>query len=277
MTNKYGCDSTVSFNLTVLPELQQTLQVAICQGDEFLVGSQSFTESGEYTIALINMNGCDSLINLSLTVNPSIVTNLDKSICNGSSYLLGNQSFNQEGQYEVVLSSLNGCDSLVRLMLHVIALNSGVTQTQNTLVADLVGVQYQWFNCDNGTIVPGATGQVFISDQNGKFGVILTDAFGCVDTSNCFQIIISDTDDVNLSDQIYIYPNPTNDYINVYNNSGYEISRINIINSVGQKLKTIASKLSEKISIAELMEGGYILEIFVAEEKVIKKLVVVRN
>lgn len=60
-------------------------------------------------------------INLEIKAIPKSV-DLTVSICKGSDFLIGNQSFSIAGQYDVVLPATNGCDSLVHLNLSLIDL-----------------------------------------------------------------------------------------------------------------------------------------------------------
>ncbi|MBK8701195.1 MAG: T9SS type A sorting domain-containing protein [Saprospiraceae bacterium] len=277
LTNEAGCDSTIFLDLTVLPELGQELQQTICQGDELVIGSQIFAESGQYEVMLTSANGCDSIVSLDLTVNPTYLSNLEQAICEGNTFTLGNQSFSQQGQYEVTLTSISGCDSVIILKLSFIPLNIGVTQLQNTLKADMDGLQYQWFDCNTGTAIPGATAQSFSPTANGNYAVIITDTNACTDTSLCLEFVLSSTTGFNMADRVNIFPNPTHEYFSIYNNTGHQMTSINILNSLGQHLKTITNPSSEKISMAGMEAGNYILELTVGGQKVIKKLAVVRE
>ncbi len=69
LLTQFGCDSTVTLNLTVLPENTVTLNEIICQGESFAVGNNSYNTSGTYinTLQTQPLN-CDSTVTLNLTV-----------------------------------------------------------------------------------------------------------------------------------------------------------------------------------------------------------------
>ncbi len=69
LLTQFGCDSTVTLDLTVLPENAETLNEIICQGESFAVGNNSYTTSGTYinTLQTTGLN-CDSTVTLNLTV-----------------------------------------------------------------------------------------------------------------------------------------------------------------------------------------------------------------
>lgn len=63
-----GCDSVVTVQLNVLPTDLTSLDLMICKGDTLLVGNEPFYETGQFQETLLNQNGCDSTVNLSLLV-----------------------------------------------------------------------------------------------------------------------------------------------------------------------------------------------------------------
>lgn len=66
------CDSIVSLTLTTLPTDTTNFSATICQGEVYQVGSYSFTEPNPtgtpYRLLLTSVAGCDSIVNLTLSV-----------------------------------------------------------------------------------------------------------------------------------------------------------------------------------------------------------------
>ena len=141
LSNSLNCDSVVQLDLQVNPKDTVNISATICEGENFNVDRVNYTSSGVYQILLTNRFGCDSLVNLTLTVNPLDTTILDRAICTGQVVTVGGQSFSTTGQYNVKLVNVNGCDSLVMLNLSVS--NVLMTQVDTTI-------------CFNGTYIrPG--------------------------------------------------------------------------------------------------------------------------
>ncbi len=115
-----GCDSIVFLDLDVVTVLETNLVESICEGSSYAVGTETFTATGQYETTLTSIAGCDSIVYLDLTVNLQPETQLPISICNGDSFMIGNENFDQTGQYEIVLSTAVGCDSTVFLDLSVL-------------------------------------------------------------------------------------------------------------------------------------------------------------
>lgn len=64
-----GC-TIVSNTITVTsaPEIQNTVNATICDGDSYQVGSNTYTADGTYIDTLSSQAGCDSIVTLNLTV-----------------------------------------------------------------------------------------------------------------------------------------------------------------------------------------------------------------
>lgn len=116
----YGCDSLISTQLTINPESNITLNPQICNGDVFTVGTNTYTTTGTYTDVLIDAAGCDSTITTNLTVTAQINVNNPQTICNGSSYTIGNSTYTADGIYQDLFTSVGGCDSVVTTQLTVL-------------------------------------------------------------------------------------------------------------------------------------------------------------
>lgn len=66
----YGCDSVVTLTLDVLPIYFDTIDVSICQNDNYVLGAQVLSTSGFFTEVFQTANGCDSSVSVNLTVHP---------------------------------------------------------------------------------------------------------------------------------------------------------------------------------------------------------------
>jgi hypothetical protein len=74
-----GCDSTLTTELTILPAITHTQNVALCFGEVLSVGSNIYNASGTYTDVLTASNGCDSTLTTVLVINPAIDVNTSLS------------------------------------------------------------------------------------------------------------------------------------------------------------------------------------------------------
>ena len=71
--------------------------------------------SGTYKDTIVTLSGCDSIVTLNLTINPTI--NQTENITNCGNYSWNGNTYNSSGTYRDTLQTLNGCDSVVTLNL----------------------------------------------------------------------------------------------------------------------------------------------------------------
>jgi len=112
-----GCDSTVTVNLTVLPVPQTSVEASICAGDFYEYDGDTLSTAGAYTFKYVAANGCDSVVTVQLEARPLLSSDLNLSLCEGSSYLFGGDTLTASGIYTDTLSGSNGCDSIATLRL----------------------------------------------------------------------------------------------------------------------------------------------------------------
>lgn len=82
LQNVLGCDSVVTFQLSLVQPTASSVTASICAGDTYVFNGQNLTVSGQYSVTIPSVFGCDSLVELTLTVNPlPIVTVQDTMVC----------------------------------------------------------------------------------------------------------------------------------------------------------------------------------------------------
>ncbi len=83
-TTQWGCDSTVTLDLTVNPSYNTTQHDTICNGDSVYFAGTYYRTTGFYTHNDTTSLGCDSITNLQLTVNGVTASaTANNVLCNG--------------------------------------------------------------------------------------------------------------------------------------------------------------------------------------------------
>lgn len=116
-----GCDSVVRLNLSIISASASTLNIAICTGETYTLGSTNYTTTGTYHDTIPNYASCDSVITLNLLVKPISTKTIDTTICQGASIRVGTITHNTSGTYYDTLINFVGCDSIVRSNLIVVS------------------------------------------------------------------------------------------------------------------------------------------------------------
>ena len=116
-----GCDSIVTLVLNVKDALRSTQYVNICYQGSYQFGTKTITETGEYQETFQTDEGCDSIVTLHATVLPDLRQTINATIIEGEQYNdNGFVGLTIAGTYTLPLTSVDGCDSTVTLVLDVI-------------------------------------------------------------------------------------------------------------------------------------------------------------
>ena len=114
-----GCDSIVTLTLNVNPIYNTELTATICQGQTYTENGFNVSEAGVYTQTHASVNGCDSIVTLTVSVNPTFDTTINATINAGETYAEFGFNESEAGTYVQNLQTENGCDSTITLNLTV--------------------------------------------------------------------------------------------------------------------------------------------------------------
>ena len=138
---------------------RQEIYDTICEGTTYDFHGRDLTQAGTYSDTLQTINGCDSVIVLTLSVNPVYHDTINAAICEGSVYTENGFNESEAGTYTQNLQTVNGCDSIITLNLTVnSALTSiidaeiceGTTYSENGFEQSEAGTYTQTLQTSNG-------------------------------------------------------------------------------------------------------------------------------
>ena len=139
--SSYGCDSTVTLNLTVKYNSNTGYTVDnACDSYTWSLNNQTYTTSGDYTRAYTATNGCPSVDTLHLTVNYKSDTIYTVTACD--SYTWNNTTYDSTDHYYFAYTNADGCASVDSLFLTV---NHNSNSSESVTICD----SYEWTNNGN--------------------------------------------------------------------------------------------------------------------------------
>ena len=115
MRTSGGCDSVLHIHIIVPDTLRDTIYYDICAGQTVNLNGQTYTTTGWYRQKLQTRDGCDSILNIHLSVSDTISDSLYLTICVGKSIELNGQTFTKKGWYRQDLQTVKGCDSILHV------------------------------------------------------------------------------------------------------------------------------------------------------------------
>lgn len=236
-----GCDSIIIVDLTFTPAKVANFFLNICPGDEEIFNGIIYDQDnliGTDTLYGGSVIGCDSIINVNLTLNSQGVNNLDEVTCdnnfeiivNGNTYDLDNPS----GTELISQGSTNGCDSIV---------NINITYLDNGNAVE------------NGTICPGESiivnGNIY--DENNLTG---TEVISAGSVNGCDSTITVDLQLLTISEGDFVNASCDDNYSVMINGTLYDVN-----NPTGMELLTAASANGcDSLVNVELTFDGLIIE-----------------
>jgi gliding motility-associated-like protein len=120
LQNTVGCDSHIFYHFIPKPIYETPLSRAICASDSALFGGKYYKLAGVYYDTLKTKRNCDSVLKLTLIINPLDTNRQTQSICRGKSYNFYSQVLTTAGTYSHKFNNRNGCDSLILMTISVI-------------------------------------------------------------------------------------------------------------------------------------------------------------
>ena len=235
-------------------------EISACDSYTWNVNGTTYEASSNAQVLMENINGCDSLVRLELTINYSNIATDMIEACAPITWIDGMTYDADNNTAEFMMTNQFGCDSLVKLDLVFNTPSTDVTQAAEVLTAAQDNATYQWVDCDNNNApIAGAVGQVFTATENGTYAVIINNK-GCEEMSACFTVTGLGLND--LSNKAFtVSPNPTNGKITIASPITEAIS-VNIYTLAGQLKQSMSfdNGVSNTINI-DGIDGVYLLEV----------------
>lgn len=123
-------DATACANPCIVTPIQNFVNASICDGESIFLEGANQTTAGLYTDVFTAVNGCDSTVYTTLTVNQPSYFEQTVTICQGQTFTAGTSTYNTSGVYMDTLVAANSCDSIITTNLFVVStLNSSVYES----------------------------------------------------------------------------------------------------------------------------------------------------
>jgi len=155
------------------PPDADSVSTTICEGEAIQFGNLHLTKSGYYFQSFPMPSGCDSNVVLDLTVHPRSFTEIDTSICEGDNYA----GYTIGGTYTNTFASVNGCDSVRRLVLSVrekpkpeSGITIGLCAGDTLLISPGIYSSYLWQD--------GSTQDYLVVKNTGLYSVTVSNSCG---------------------------------------------------------------------------------------------------
>ncbi len=256
----YGCDSIVTIDLTVNHStINPVVTGTYC--DSVTFNGVTYNTTGVYTQQYFSFNGCDSNITYDITIKGQTNNSqLTETACDA--YFINNTSYTVSGMYLVTMTNADGCDSIIMLDLTVNPAPEATVIKSGSILTVNSADSYQWINCADNSVIPGATDQSYTATAGGSYAVVITDN-GCSDTSGCVQTEGVGINNPDAGNMAWLYPNPVDGHVNIQTGQPLTHATIRLVSITGRVLQEHTNQQGSLFLInMEAYAGGiYFIEI----------------
>jgi len=237
-----GCDSVVTIDLTIYPTYIAEMHIIIC-GDE----PGTYVQSNTYA----SVNGCDSIVISHFTVIPNYERVMHITICGA-----------EQGTYTqtYTYTSVNGCDSIITSQFTTIP-------NYEIMIPVTAYDYYEW--------------EGIVYTESGVYTNAYTTILGCdsIVTLNLTILQPNGVNDFNDDANITIYPNPTDDNVNIKLEGVNGNVNIKILDNVGRALDNFNTHVSSSgeiisYSLDKFSKGVYFFVISDDKNTRVNKVIV---
>ncbi len=182
-----GCDSIVHVTVEFKSAIESNFSTSICAGDTIsILGAKLYQGKESETVRLPNasVNGCDSIVHITITLKPTSVGQITDSLCYNDSIRINGVLFNRLNPIQT-FKFINqfGCDSFLLVDLQfdseIVLKDTILTKDDGTGIGCIKIVMqggclpytYKWNN--------GATTEENCNLKSGNYSVEVRDCLGC--------------------------------------------------------------------------------------------------
>ena len=290
LPNSLGCDSTVTLDLTLNYSVSNFITSLYCPN--YLHNGISYNSDSTFTNYFTSSLGCDSIVYTSYTVDNSYGTDSIVA-CNSYTWIDGNTYTSSNSSATYIIQNSSGCDSIINLVLTINSsqFNTDFTVNQSLFTAPPFAAQFSnatpnisdynftWDFGDDSTLQSNNSIVFHEYQYNGLYDVMLIAEnilTGCVDTmlktDNIYCAGGPNLSIIEVSNNINVFPNPTNDNITISVNDFNGNIQTEVYDLIGNKLQ-ITNETT--IILQNYARGIYLLKVTYADRieelKVIKE------
>ena len=317
MTTVNGCDSTFALTLTVNPSSHVTTSDTVCNTVlPYSWRGYLIPAAGTYFDTVSNAFGCNDVYELQLTVNQSNTITIYDTICQGGYYTQNGfdtlASASGTVYDQLTLTNVNGCDSIVNLVLNVLP-----TYFFETTAETCENVPFAWHGgefvaagtyydslttangCDSVYVLHltvNPTYEVFVSDsaingheyQYDNFVVTPSDSgtfhydIQYYTVANCdsvvhLTLIVAFNDGIEefeMTPEFSFFPNPTQAVLNI---AGERMSRIHVYDLSGRLVLIADPDTPEqaRLNVTGFATGHYVVKVLLDDGKTVTGKIIV--
>lgn len=119
-----SCDSIVNIKVSLIPDIKTNYVQSICSGQSIIINGNTYNSNkltGTEIFKNGSFNGCDSTVNISLSIVPAVIFSTKQSLCDNKSIKINGIQFdkNKTSYKDTIKNGAAGfCDSIVDISIN---------------------------------------------------------------------------------------------------------------------------------------------------------------
>lgn len=234
--------------------------------DNWTVLTENIDAKASFSTSCPNPCSADNLIDTYSSITATACTSYNSPSLN--------YNWTETGIYIDTIPNVKGYDSIITIDLTIGSLDKSVTQSNGVLTANESNANYQWTVCNYDSEINGAMSQSYTPIVTGLYGVEISKN-GCLTTSACYTVVVTNIDEVSINNSILLYPNPAIDKLYIDLGTIYTTIKIMIKDLSGRNIssKQFNNKGNIELNIENIPSGLYFIQINAGDDQAIKKFI----
>lgn len=273
LSNSFGCDSILEINLSISSSSGSSLSMTACDQFTWDLNGNIYNTTGIYTAILSNQNGCDSIVELDLTILEGDTIVLEEESCEPYFWEETQRLYEASGVYTQTYQNTAGCDSVISLNLNINEIDLSVSISDQGIEVEPAD-EIQWLDCDNNFVqIAGATSTLFTPLNAGNYAALITEG-SCSDTTLCYSFEPIGLEEF-LEESIQIYPNPSKGQVFISGENINEIIDLKLFEINGKTVLSMSDfknkEMDENLFTLDVVEKGFFILQVTLKEGIINK------
>jgi len=183
-------------------------------------------------------------------------------------------TWTESGTFIDTIPNAIAYDSIITVNLTIMSIDTLVNQTNGILTAVEPDATYQWLTCNTNNIINEATNQSYTSIVSGLYSVRIAKD-GCVATSSCYSVVVTNLPKNNFKNSIELYPNPVENMLTIDFGRCFHNIRFEIKDMSGRNLASEVFNDQEVLNynMENLTIGIYFISFKTDDEETIIKVI----
>lgn len=254
--------TTHELELSIKPLDHVSMKKVICKDETFDFFGTILNEAGTYydTVDCIAYR-------LDLNVKPLVNHHMEESICEGETYNFFGRSLHEEGHYSAFIDChFYELDLTINQPPTLHCCNDTLVKRYNPAFLYASGADtYLWSTGDTTDHI------IVYPKENMSYTVTGFSKFGCKSTAS-IKVTIDHSGEADPGDEIFIYPNPANDRVEIY---APLIDEVEVYDLYGFRMEQIeAGREAVTLDVSRYINGVYIIHVRQLNNHDYKKLVI---